>query len=84
MSYIEEALEKAKALAKQAKLNSDISQVCLTVFSQTGAAKTRMTTGTSRDINIWCYHSFLGTCLFVCLLRELHGLPELLVLWGSP
>jgi len=26
MSYIEEALEKAKALAKQAKLNSDISQ----------------------------------------------------------
>ena len=28
MSYIEEALEKAKTLAKHAKLNSDISQVC--------------------------------------------------------
>ena len=81
MSYIEEALEKAKSLAKQAKLNSDISQVCFAVPpSQIAASINYFLIYFNRASLSMYVTGFLGlVCLFVSRLF-LHGLRELLEL----
>ena len=58
MSYIEEALEKAKALAKQAKLSSDIPQVCL--YFCPSLSRTSRTTRTPEDVRMLCCMKKLG------------------------